>query len=95
MKYRNNEERMYNKALKPVVNMLAYQEGILEEAEKTLEEAREGNQENNARTQAMKARRQVLYIRKLHEALTSCEPGVCRDEGPSAAELESWNKPLG
>lgn len=80
IKYRNNEERVYMKTLTPLKNILAYQEGVLEEAEKYLEKARGGKGEANARSQVVKGRRDVLYVRKLHEAVTSCEPAICRGE---------------
>ncbi len=93
--YRNVEERIYLLTLRPLGNILAHQEGKLEEAEDFMEKSRGGKGEANARTNVMKCRRTVLYARKLLASVTACEPAICRGEEPTKAEIEAWDNPLG
>ncbi len=94
--YRNSEERVYLKVLKPLLNMEAYQLGNLEEQEERLARAKDigGNTLANATTNAMGMRREVLYIQKLLAAVRSCEPGVCRGEEPTKVDIDKWSRKL-
>jgi len=81
-KYRNQEERVYIKVRKPLANMHEYAMANLETAEERYADLRGtgGISEANAWNAREGLRRDVSYLQKLLDAVTACEPAICRGE---------------